>query len=158
LVNSAVLEANKELPNSGTARVRLGTLPALLAAAVLGFLADSDTFGACHSSICAAESFASFSAGGAGIAALRASGSSQAGIFTSSSSKLDFAGAGVIFGVAGTGELDSNLIGSGSVSILSTLAAAGSSLAISKSFAAASPSSCLEEGVTAAAGVPSLFF
>jgi hypothetical protein len=161
LVNCGVLVPKRELPNSGAACGCFDVLPAFFAAAVPCFAAETDSgacgaCGACHSSICAAKSFAPVSAGGAGIAALRASGSSQAGIFTSASSKLDVVGAGVIFGAVCCGELKSDL--AGSVSTFSTLAAAGSSLAISRIFAAALPSSCLEGGATKADGVRSLCF
>src|SRR5216684_3622537 len=150
LVSSGVPAPKRELPNSGAARVCFDVVAAFFAATGTGFAAEADSgaCGACHSSICAAESFATFSAGGAGIAALRANGSSQAGIFTSSSSKLEVAGACVFFGATCAGELKSNLGGS-----VSTLAVAS---AMSKIFAAASPSSCLEGSATGTTGVPSL--
>ncbi len=91
------------------------------------------------------------SAGGAGIEALRASGSSHAGIFTCSSSKLDVTGAGVLFGSACTEGINSALAGN-----VFGLAADGSSLARSRIFAAVSASSCFEGGATATGGFASL--
>ncbi len=154
LATSGLLSPKRELRNSGAAFVYLVARAVFFAVAAtcFGAGAGSTASGACRSSNSAPESLAPFSDAGAGIAALRANGSSQAGIFTSSSSKLDVAGDFALFGVCAN-KLASDLTGA-----VSILAAADSSVAMSNIFAAASPSSCLEGGTTEAAGAPSLCF
>ena len=109
-VNVVALSPNRVLPNTGVARACFDVRAVFFAATGACFAAEANSgaCGACHSSNCS-ESLAAVSAGGAGIAALRANGSSQAGIFTSSASKLDVTGAGVSFGAAGAGEFKSGV-------------------------------------------------
>jgi hypothetical protein len=154
LVSPGVLSLSSELPNSGATGACFDAAGAFFpvrfrffAVTCFGADADSGVSVACRSSSLAS------SAGGAGMAALRANGSSQAGIFTSSSSKLDVAGICVFFDTECAEELKPDLAGA-----LSSLGGAGSSFTLSKIFAAASPSSRLEDGATETAGFPSPCF
>ena len=86
---AGVLSLRKELPNSGGAGVCLGLAVVFFTVAVACFSggADLTASGAFRSTTCGVESLTPSSTGGAVMDALRASGSSQAGIFISSPSK-----------------------------------------------------------------------
>src|SRR5258706_5399863 len=88
---AGVLSLRKELPNSGAAGVCLGLAVVFFTVAVACFSggADLTASGAFRSTTCGGGSLTPSSTGGAVMDALRASGSSQAGSFTSLSSKLD---------------------------------------------------------------------